>query len=108
MPRFEVVVGTSTRGPDQAAQDAERKARRAGGEQIGIAADVCCGSPGSDPAVLKLLGNIATNIFKCQCKKQIIIGEKVRTILQGVPPPTPAPTAPSGAVWVVYILIKHR
>lgn len=109
MHRFEVVVGTSTRGPDQAAKEAERKAKKAKGEQIGIAATVCCGSSGTDPAVVKLLNNIATNIFRCQCKTETIIGQKIKTISQGVPPPfpLPAPTGPSGALWVVYILIRH-
>ena len=109
MPTFEVVVGTSTRGPDQAAQDAERKARKAGGEQIGIAADVCCGSSGTDPQVLKLLNNIATNIFKCQCKTQKVYGEIIKTIKQGVTPPlvTTGSTGSSRPLWVVYILIRH-
>lgn len=108
MPRFEVVVGTSTRGPQQAALDAERKATKAGGEQISIAADVCCGSPGTDADMVKLLNNIATNIFKCQCKTQTIIGETIKKISQGVAPPLiRTATQPSPPLWVVYILIRH-
>jgi hypothetical protein len=110
MHRFEVVVGTSRRDPEQAAKQAERKAKKAGGEQIGIAADVCCGSPGTDPLVAKLLNNIATNIFKCQCKTQEIIGQKITIVKQGVPPPpfiVTSSTRPSLPLWVVYILIRH-
>ena len=109
MPRFEIVVGSSRRGADEAAKDAERKARKAGGEQISIAADVCCGSAGTDPQVAKLLNNIAKNIYACQCPKQTIIGEKIKVVSRGVAPPPfisggPGPSAP---LWVVYILIKH-
>jgi hypothetical protein len=109
MRKFEVVVGTSRRGPKQAARDAERKAKKAGGEQIGIAADVCCGPPGTDPMVLKLLNNIATNIFKCQCKTETDYGQKIKKISQGVPPPISLSglTQPLAALWVVYILIRH-
>jgi hypothetical protein len=109
MHRFEVVVGTSFKGPQEAARDAERKAKKAGGEQISIAADVCCGSSGPDPQVAELLNNIAKNIFACQCKKQTIIGEKIKVLQQGVPPPFIRVSAitPSGPLWVVYILIRH-
>jgi len=111
-PRFQVIVGMSNVGPREAARDAESKARKAKGEQIGIAADVCCGSAGTDPQVLKLLNNIAQNIFKCQCKSQKIIGETIKVISQGIAPPRPSPftagaTGASRPVWVVYILLKH-
>ena len=109
MPNFEIVVGTSKRGPDRAAAEAERLARKAGGEQVGLAADVCCGSVGTDPQVAKLLNNIAKNIFKCQCKSQKIIGHDIKTITQGVAPPpfVAGGTGASAPLWVVYILIKH-
>jgi len=108
MHRFEVVVGTSTRGPDQAAKEAERKAKKAGGEQICIAADVCCGSAGTDPLIAKLLMNIATNIFRCQCKTQTIIGQEIKKISQGVALGIlPSATRASSPLWVVYILIRH-
>lgn len=108
MPRFEIVVGTLKQGPEQAKNDAERKAKKAGGEQIGIAADVCCGTAGTDPLIATLLKNIATNILKCQCKTQTIIGQEIKKISQGVALGIlPGATRPSAPLWVVYILIKH-
>ena len=109
MPRFQIVVGTSPHRPDDAAREAERLAAAAGGEQIGIAADVCCGgSPGTDPAIFELLKNIADNIYTCDCPSMEIIGEGIKTLHKGVPPPLVSPAGPtSGALWLVYILIRH-
>jgi hypothetical protein len=108
MAKFEVVVGMSTKTPEQAAKNAESKAKKAGGEQIGITSTVCCGTPGTDPLLSKLLHNIATNIFRCQCKTETLIGVTIKKIMQGVPPPAlTAPPGPSAPLWVVYILIKH-
>jgi hypothetical protein len=107
MPRFQIVVGTSTQGPDQAARDAEQKAAIAGGEQICIAADVCCGSAGTDPAILSLLSNIAANVFDCDCASTEVFGQTITTLHQGARPPVVTPTPGSAPLWVVYILIRH-
>ena len=103
MARFQIVVGTSTKSPQLAARDAERKARRLGGEQISIAADVLGGGGAADTKVLE---NIARNIYQLvQCTCPTLIGEKI--LHPGVPPPIPAGGSPGGQLWVVYILVKR-
>jgi hypothetical protein len=107
MARFNIVVGISTRGPEHAAREAEKKARKAGGEQVSIAACAVAGAPGFRPSELDMLNNIAKNIYQlvlCTCPE--IIGQKIT--MPGTPPPLFRLTsAPAGATtWVVYILLR--
>jgi hypothetical protein len=107
MPRYQIVVGTSQNRPEDAAREAERLAAAAGGEQIGIAADVCCGSAGTDPAVFRLLQNIAGNVYECNCPGTPAGSEQFGSRMAGSAPPQVSATGPSGPLWVVYILIRH-
>jgi len=111
-PRFETIVKTSLKGPEDAARKADLAARKAGGEQISIAADVVFGSDAQLQKQLDtMLNNIAQNIYQLvQCSCPEIIGQKI--IKPGSPPPFHSPfsivTAPQTPMWVVYILIKHH
>ena len=110
MAKFQIVVGTSPAGPVQARDDAEHRiaAHFHDWEWISVAADVCCGSTGTDPAVFDLLKNIADNIYNCDCPHQEVIGQTIKTLTPGIAPPLvqPAPLS-SGALWAVYVLLKH-
>lgn len=108
-PSFEIIVGTSTKSPELATRDAEKKAKKAGGEQIGIAASVLGG--GASSAVQdQMLDNIAKNIYQLvQCTCLTKFGEVI--VKPGTPPPTPlypiGATAAGEPLWVVYILLRH-
>ena len=86
MARFNIVVGTSTKSPELAARDAEKKARKAGGEQISIAGCVVGGASGLPSGDKDLLNNIAKNIYQLvQCTCLETIG--VTITKPGTPPP---------------------
>jgi hypothetical protein len=112
MSKFEIVVGTSTKSPDDAAKKAEAKARKAGGEQVSIAACVLS-SGGTSPvsqAEMSVLENMAKNIYQLvQCTCPTVVGEKI--VKPGTPPPFtstfPARPVPASVEWVVYILLKR-
>jgi hypothetical protein len=108
MARFEIICGTSLVSPELAAEDAERKATAAGGEQISIASTVVFSGGVQDPD-RALLDNIAANIYQLvQCTCLTKFGETITR--PGVPPPprgvVPAAPGPS-AMWNVFVLLKH-
>jgi hypothetical protein len=108
-PSFEIVVGTSTKSPQLAAKDAEKKAKLAGGEQVSIAASVFEGAA-STAAQDQLLNNIAKNIYQLvQCTCPTVIGQEIHK--PGFPPPLPGlimgTGTGGGSLWVVYILLRH-
>jgi hypothetical protein len=101
--RFNIVVGISTKGPELAARDAEKKARKAGGEQIGISSCVL-GSSGLSSGDSDLLNNVAKNIYQLvQCTCLETVGATITK--PGTPPPIVGPSR-GGEIWVVYILLK--
>jgi hypothetical protein len=108
-PVFEIVVGLSTKGPDFAAKDAEKKAKKAGGEQVSIAASVLGGGQ-SSPLQDEMLVNIAKNIYQLvQCECPTTVGEKITK--PGTPPPflpSISKGAANGPLWVVYILLRRQ
>src|SRR6195256_3236245 len=113
-PPFEIVVGTSSKSPEAARNEAERKARIAKGEWISIAASEVSHSGVADAtlaAMNRTLESMAQNIYtmaKCSCAG--VGNEVVKQYLRPpkAMPPTVLPAPPTGGnFWVVYILLKH-